>query len=54
MWNALKFRVDSFQVSFKDGATLAKLNLGLTDYASYQGSSSLGKEYSSVLFWTDH
>ncbi|KAK4523650.1 hypothetical protein GAYE_PCTG71G1546 [Galdieria yellowstonensis] len=41
MWNALKFRVDSFQVSFKDGATLAKLNLGLTDYASYQGSSSL-------------
>ncbi|GJQ10471.1 hypothetical protein GpartN1_g2262.t1 [Galdieria partita] len=42
MWNALKFRVDSYTTFQAQGSSVVvKLNLGLTDYATYQSSSSL-------------
>lgn len=49
MWNALKFRLDSYTASQVQDGTVVNLNLGLTDYATYQGSSSLGKEIANIV-----
>eukprot|EP00871_Galdieria_phlegrea_P000904 jgi/Galph1/1814/GphlegSOOS_G493.1 len=49
MWNALKFRLDKYTVRDISGKTVVTLDLGVTEYASYQGSSALASPLTFLM-----